>query len=102
MLKLKPNCEICDCDLPADSNKARICSYECTFCSDCDDVLLKNVCPNCGGDLVPRPIRPENEWRTQTSLIHQPASQERVHGKYSRENIVAFVAKVLANRKEGT
>jgi len=33
-----------------------ICSYECTFCTDCG-AALDRVCPNCGGELVPRPRR---------------------------------------------
>lgn len=28
MLELRPNCELCDKDLPPDSVEARICSYE--------------------------------------------------------------------------
>jgi hypothetical protein len=51
MLELRPNCELCDRDLPPDSGEARICSYECTFCADCVDGPLANVCPNCGGWL---------------------------------------------------
>jgi hypothetical protein len=58
MLELRPNCECCDKDLPPDSAEARICTYECTFCADCVDNVLKGVCPNCGGNLVTRPVRP--------------------------------------------
>ncbi len=58
MLELRPNCECCDRDLPADSVEARICSYECTFCQDCAEGVLGGYCPNCGGELVRRPIRP--------------------------------------------
>ena len=58
MLALRPNCECCDRDLPADSLEARICSFECTFCSDCAVSVLGGTCPNCGGELVRRPIRP--------------------------------------------
>lgn len=73
MLKLKPNCECCDCDLPAGSADARICSYECTFCSDCVATRLPGgLCPNCGGELVRRPIRPPDR------LAKHPASTERV------------------------
>jgi hypothetical protein len=58
MLKLKPNCECCDRDLPPDSRDARICSFECTFCATCAADWLAGICPNCGGELVRRPIRP--------------------------------------------
>ncbi len=58
MLELRPNCECCDRDLPPDSTAARICSFECTFCAACTDGVLAGRCPNCGGELVRRPIRP--------------------------------------------
>jgi hypothetical protein len=58
MLELRPNCECCDRDLPADSNEAMVCSFECTFCRDCAEVKLDRVCPNCGGELLARPRRP--------------------------------------------
>ncbi len=58
MLELRPNCECCDRDLPPDSAEARMCSFECTFCSACADQILHGRCPNCGGELVRRPIRP--------------------------------------------
>ncbi len=57
MLALRPNCECCDCDLPPSSSKARICTYECTFCVDCATGVFNGVCPNCGGDFAPRPVR---------------------------------------------
>ena len=47
-LELRPNCEYCDKDLPPASSEARICTYECTFCADCVEQALHNVCPNCG------------------------------------------------------
>lgn len=34
MLQLRPNCELCDVDLPPAAVDARICSYECTYCAD--------------------------------------------------------------------
>jgi len=71
MLKLKPNCECCDRDLPPDSIEAMICSFECTFCASCATTVLGGICPNCGGNVVPRPIRP-------TALLQKyPASSER-------------------------
>ncbi len=72
MLQLRPNCECCDRDLPPDSPEARICSFECTFCADCVASRLGGVCPNCGGELVRRPIRPAG------ALARSPASAERV------------------------
>lgn len=59
MLELRPNCENCGVDLPNDSPDARICTYECTFCSSCVDEILENVCPNCGGGFEKRPTRPK-------------------------------------------
>jgi hypothetical protein len=72
MLQLRPSCECCDVDLPADSRRARICSFECTFCEDCAETRLGNVCPNCGGELVSRPVRPA------AKLAGFPASTQRV------------------------
>jgi Uncharacterized protein conserved in bacteria len=72
MLKLKPNCEACDADLPPESPAARICSFECTFCAECAEGALGGACPNCGGALVKRPIRPA------ALLAKYPASTERV------------------------
>ncbi len=90
MLELRPNCELCDKDLPPDSNEARICSYECTFCAHCVETVLHNVCPNCGGGLVNRPIRPSVARRPGVSLQHDPASTRRVNTRYSRQEIESF------------
>ena len=95
-LELRPNCEYCDKDLPPDSLDARICSYECTFCAACVDGLLQNVCPNCGGGLAPRPIRPAREWRPGLTLAKRPASTKRVGLSLSREAVTAFVREVAA------
>lgn len=72
MLELRPSCECCDRDLPPDSTDARICTYECTFCSDCVEHRLHGVCPNCGGNFERRPVRPP------TALARHPASIVRV------------------------
>ena len=59
MLKLRPNCECCDKDLPPDAADALICTFECTFCADCAaNRLPGGRCPNCSGELVRRPVRP--------------------------------------------
>ena len=91
MLELRPNCEWCDKDLPPDAADARICSYECTFCADCVESVLHDVCPNCGGGFAPRPIRPATAWRPGVGLGNQPASTQRIHLKWPREQIAEFV-----------
>ena len=90
MLDLRPNCELCNCDLPADSEQALICSEDCTFCASGVDGPLDNVCPNCGGGFVARPIRPATEHREGISRNHQPASTQPVHSRYSRVEIEQF------------
>ncbi|MBB1485880.1 DUF1272 domain-containing protein [Oceanospirillum sediminis] len=94
MLELRPNCECCDNDLPVDATDAMICSYECTFCRDCVDMILHNVCPNCGGGFSPRPIRPSVARREGVSLSFHPASERRVHTSFSREALIAFSERV--------
>jgi hypothetical protein len=94
MLELRPNCEYCDKNLPPNAVDARICSYECTFCAECVEKVLLNVCPNCGGGFAPRPIRPVSEWRPGVSLAKQPASTKRVQLKRSREEVAEFARRV--------
>jgi hypothetical protein len=72
MLQLRPNCECCNRDLPPAAVDVRICSFECTFCAACADTHLHSLCPNCGGELVRRPVRPAGK------LLKNPASIERV------------------------
>jgi uncharacterized protein len=71
MLELRPCCECCATDLPPDSDRAMICTYECTYCTSCATDTLKGVCPNCGGNLVARPIRPA------AMLLKHPATTQR-------------------------
>ncbi|HEX5765481.1 MAG TPA: DUF1272 domain-containing protein [Woeseiaceae bacterium] len=91
MLELRPTCENCNAPLPPDSLDARICTYECTFCASCVDNLLHNVCPNCGGGFVPRPIRPSTNWKDSnylganpgsTMVKHRPVDPE-AHGRFA-------------------
>jgi len=72
MLVLLPNWEGYDRDLPPESPDAMICTYECTWCRECADEVLKGVCPNCGGNLERRPIRPA------ALLDRDPPSTKRV------------------------
>ena len=93
-LELRPNCEYCDRDLPPESGLAMICTYECTFCADCVERHLNNVCPNCGGGFSPRPIRPATEWRPGLSVMHQPPSTRRHRPSYARDDIAAHSARI--------
>lgn len=72
MLELRPNCECCNTDLATDSPDAMICSFECTFCRRCAQERLHGICPNCGGGLLARPVRPA------ALLEKYPASTVRV------------------------
>ena len=72
MLELRPNCERCDRDLPPETQDAFICTFECTFCRACAQDALGARCPNCGGELVRRPVRPADK------LAKFPASTRRV------------------------
>lgn len=72
MLKMRPGCECCNEDLPAQSPDAFICSFECTFCGVCAR-KMKLTCPNCRGELVLRPRR------RLEALAKNPASTERVY-----------------------
>ncbi|MCK4206875.1 DUF1272 domain-containing protein [Brucella pituitosa] len=79
MLELRPNCECCDRDLPPSSVEAYICSFECTFCVACIETFPGGSCPNCHGDLVPRPIR------SAASLARHPVSIKRIFDAKCRE-----------------
>lgn len=72
MLEIRPSCENCGKDLPANSDEAMICTFECTFCKSCVIEILKNVCPNCSGGFVERPIRPK------ALLEKYPPSKKRI------------------------
>lgn len=79
MLALRPGCECCNVDLPPASMLARICSFECTFCQSCAEDKLKSTCPNCGGELLRRPIRPAGK------LAKFPPSTERIFKPQGRQ-----------------
>jgi uncharacterized protein len=93
VLELRPNCELCDRDLPPQAD-ARICTYECTFCPDCAENALQNVCPNCGGGFVPRPIRPAKAYRPTTGLVNDPPGTRRRGMSYSQEQVDQLIAQL--------
>jgi len=86
-LQVRPNCECCDKDLPPQSPDAMICSFECTFCAACVSARLpQGRCPNCGGELVRRPVRPAHKVMTN------PPSAKRVlksHPGCNDRNLIA-------------
>lgn len=102
MLALRPSCEHCNKALPPDSPEARICSYECTFCADCVESVLANVCPNCGGGFVPRPVRPAKNWVNNNFLGMHPASSKVVYKPVDAQKqakLLAAVAGLAAQQR---
>lgn len=88
MLELRSGCERCGVGLPGESAGAFICSFECTFCSACANGPLAGRCPNCGGDLSPRPTR-------SVELLRKfPAAM--ASGKELQARPSAYVVAVLA------
>lgn len=80
MLEIRPTCEHCNKALPFDSTEAMICTFECTFCKDCVDGVLQEVCPNCGGGFEKRPIRPEHlleEYPVSATVVHKPVDLKK-------------------------
>jgi uncharacterized protein len=87
MLELRPICENCGKDLPYNSTEAMICSFECTFCTDCSTSILHNVCPNCGGGFEKRPVRPKEK------LVKNPAKTEKYQRPVDLDNFQRFLIK---------
>jgi hypothetical protein len=94
VLELRPTCEHCNTALPPASTEARICSFECTFCATCVDRVLGNVCPNCGGGFVPRPVRPAQDRHGGNHLGRYPASTTVKHRPVDAAAHAALVAAV--------
>lgn len=84
MLEIRPSCENCDKDLAPDATDAMICTYECTFCSDCVTDILNNVCPNCGGGFEKRPVRPKGQ------LGRNPPKKTRLHKPIKQDEFMAL------------
>jgi uncharacterized protein len=94
MLDLRPICENCAKPLPPQSHEARICTFECTFCADCVETVLLNVCPNCGGGFEKRPVRPVTNWRGDNDLAHYPPTEKRRHRPVDAAAHVEFAAAI--------
>lgn len=79
MLEIRPTCENCNKALSFDAQDALICTFECTYCKDCVENVLHQVCPNCGGGFEKRPIRPENlleKYPVSTKVVYKPVDVE--------------------------
>lgn len=77
MLEIRQSCENCGNRLPNESNAAMICSYECTFCRQCVEHILENVCPNCGGGFEKRPTRPRaqlDKFPMRADILFKPVT----------------------------
>jgi len=94
LLELRPTCENCNKPLPPDLLEARICTYECTFCATCVDTILDNVCPNCGGGFVQRPIRPSKNWKDDNYLGKDPASSKEKYRPVDLKAHAKFAAQI--------
>jgi len=94
MLELRPTCENCNRPLARDAADAMIDTYECTFCRDCVDAVLSNVCPNCGGGFERRPVRPAQAWGEAATLglLPPPPSTKAVHKPVDHAAHEALVA----------
>ena len=94
MLEIRPICENCGKPLPPGATDARICSFECTFCRDCVDNVLQNVCPNCGGGFAPRPVRPSRNWKDENCLGKYPPGRTPKHRPVDAAAHQAFAASI--------
>ncbi len=93
-LQLRPTCENCNKPLPPDSLEAFICTFECTFCRDCVERVIFNVCPNCGGGFCPRPVRPRTNWKDDNYLGARPATTQVTHAPVDRAAHAKFAARI--------
>jgi hypothetical protein len=94
MLELRPSCEHCNRALPPESAEAWICSFECTFCGDCVERVLRNVCPNCGGGFMPRPVRPSKNLKGDNYLGKYPAGTKVKHRPVDPAAHAAYAAPI--------
>ena len=85
MLDLRPNCECCDKDLPNGAPDAMICTFECTFCTDCARTRWAAIAPIAAAiSSSGRPGR--------SRCCRNPASTKRVRKDHEACRQVAWTA----------
>jgi uncharacterized protein len=94
MLELRPSCENCSAPLPPQSTVAMICSFKRTFCLNCVEHVLHNVCPNCGGGFEKRPVRPAGK------LERYPAKAEATFKPVDQDSFSELLEKMKHIRPE--
>ncbi|HNP54349.1 MAG TPA: DUF1272 domain-containing protein [Ferruginibacter sp.] len=90
MLEMRPVCEHCGKALPNESSEAIICTFECTFCADCVQHVLQNVCPNCGGGFSSRPTRPAGllaKYPVKQEPLHRPVDLDKFQALLNRNRL---------------
>ena len=65
---MKTACGRCSTHLAESTERAFICSFECTFCAECAEGPLANTCPKCLGELLRRPRRKRQRDEAQKEL----------------------------------
>lgn len=87
MIEIRQNCENCNASLPPNSEEARICAFECTFCKTCVETILQNVCPNCGGGFEKRPVLPKEylvKYSPSDKKIFKPIDKEAFQDRLNK------------------
>ena len=78
-LIMKAACQRCHSEIPGDA-LAYICSYECTFCESCV-LTLAFRCPNCRGELVPRPQRTADAKMHRSKQLEASLNEQNMQGQ---------------------
>ena len=80
MLELRPNCEHCNKQLPpASLGRAHLQLRMYVLPQRVLTICCVDVCPNCGGGFVSRPIRPATNWKGDNFLGKYPSSTTFKH-----------------------
>lgn len=75
-LEMRTECERCRQQL-GHEDVAFVCSFECTYCADCAEVL-GGICDTCSGELVRRPRRRASRMTTPPGMATVGASEQEL------------------------